>query len=592
MLDLSLPDSQGLDTFTKVHTQTPEVPIIVLSGLDDETTTINAVKEGAQDYLVKGQLDSNLLKRSIYYAIERKRTDNELLKQQYFLSKAQEIGKIGAWELEIKKNILVWTDENYKIFGLPIGTELTYETFLDRVHPDDREYVDREWKAAYDKKPYDIKHRLLMSDGTIKWVREKAQLEFDEQGNCLRGVGFTQDITEQKKAEEALKKAKEQAETANIAKSQFLSNMSHELRTPMNAILGFAQLLESDTNEILSESQKKSVEQILNSGRHLLNLIKDILDLSSVESGRLQLSVENIAVNPIIEEVLALIRPIAEKRNITLENNICECDYLTALADPTRLRQALFNLLSNAVKYNKVGGSVTFFCKETHEGSLRLEVADTGPGIPEEKISDLFKPFQRLGAETTEVDGTGIGLTIAKRLVELMGGTIGFESSPGKGSRFFIDLVRAETPPSKMEEKPVVSTPPSTRETSDCKNLLLYIEDNLSSQTLVKNILKRRPSIALFCAPDAKTGIEMTRTHHPNLILLDINLPDFDGFEVIEQLNANDNTRDIPVIALTANAMPHDVEKGLAAGIAQYITKPIDINNFLHAVDSALDVPT
>ncbi|MEE9257292.1 MAG: ATP-binding protein, partial [bacterium] len=393
-------------------------------------------------------------------------------------------------------------------------------------------------------------------------------------------------VFERKRAEAELQKAKEAAEAANRAKSEFLSSMSHELRTPLNSVLGFAQLLESDPAEPLTESQQESVRHILKAGHHLLDLINDVLDLARIEAGELVLSLESIAIALLMDETLALIEPMAGERRIRVifDRETFQPHFVEA--DRIRLRQVLLNLISNAIKYNREGGSVTIACEEATGDRLRICITDTGPGIPEAQRASLFEPFHRLGIDS-EVEGTGIGLTISKRLMELMNGAISVESAPGEGSCFCIELPKAEDVMEHFEETEAAAVAPST-ETIQHECTLLYVEDNPANLALVTRILSRRPAVRLLSSLQAQMGIDLARAHHPDLILLDLNLRDMDGLEVLKHLQDLPETRDIPVIALSANAMPRDIEKAKAAGFVRYLTKPINISDFLAAIDHFL----
>lgn len=378
------------------------------------------------------------------------------------------------------------------------------------------------------------------------------------------------------------------ADHANQAKSAFLSSMSHELRTPLNAILGFAQILASDSFASTPEQQREFTDEILKAGRHLLTLINEILDLAKIESGTVTLSMEPVHVDDILGECQAMIEPLGNKRNIRMV--FPQASDLHVMADRTRLKQILLNLLSNSIKYNRELGTVVIGCVQTSPDRVRISVQDTGHGLRPEQLSALFQPFSRLGQETGPEEGTGIGLVVTKRLVELMGGEIGVSSTIGIGSVFWVEL---NFVPSSAH--PVITPGAATHAATDvvtdgAKSLLLYVEDNPANLRLVEEIVRFRTDLQLLSAPDGHLGIEMARAHRPQVILLDLNLPGINGMDTLKVLRVTPETCSIPVIAITANAMPRDIEKGLQAGFFRYLTKPIDINEFTESINSALKI--
>ena len=418
-------------------------------------------------------------------------------------------------------------------------------------------------------------------------------------------LGIIRDISDRKEAEKELKHAyakleerihertrelqesKNLAEQSNRAKSEFLSRMSHELRTPMNAILGFAQLMAENSRAPLPQAHQRRTRQILNAGNHLLELINEVLDLASIEAGKITVSLEPVCIAELVEEVLTVVHSLSENYNINLINQIGLDKRVYVLADKTRLKQVLLNLVSNGIKYNRKAGSITL-SKQFEEGSrLRIEIVDTGMGIPEDKISQLFEPFNRLGAESGEIEGTGIGMTISKKLVEVMNGTIGVESTVGKGSKFYISLpVVCPVQPGMVESGHVQDKRDLKEEI--CTFTLLYIEDNQANLKLVEDILTDYPEIKLFATTHAVTGINIALAQKPDLILMDINLPEIDGIEALKRLKNFEETHDIPVIAVSANAMPKDIERTMAEGFKAYITKPIDIGKFRMIIEGEL----
>jgi PAS domain S-box-containing protein len=383
-----------------------------------------------------------------------------------------------------------------------------------------------------------------------------------------------------------LESAKFVAERANLAKSDFLSSMSLELRTPLSAILGFAQVMESDSPPP-TPSQKRSINQILKAGWYLLELINEILDLAAIESGKLSLSLESVSLAEVMYECRTMIEPQAQTRGISMAFTPFETPYFVS-ADQTRLKQVLINLLSNAIKYNTVGGSVVVCCIESTPGRIRICVEDTGEGLPPEQLAQLFQPFNRLGKETSTEEGTGIGLVVTKRLVELMGGGIGVESTVGKGSVFWIELNLTAAPYAAIGAAEPLAIDEVKLPADAQLYTLLYVEDNPANLMLVEDLIARRPNIRLLSARDGNRGVEIARASRPDVILMDINLPGISGIHALKILAEDPATAHIPVVALSANAMPRDIEKGLEAGFFRYLTKPIKVAEFMETLDMAL----
>ena len=411
--------------------------------------------------------------------------------------------------------------------------------------------------------------------GTDNTARRAAEVERERLDQVLRDKN-----TE-------LESARALADKANLAKSEFLSSMSHELRSPLNAILGFAQLIESGT-PLPTPAQKASIAQILSAGWYLLDLINEVLDLALIESGRLSLSCEAVLLSEVLQDCQTLVEPLALKKEVHLHYPKITASCFVS-ADRTRLKQVLINLLSNAIKYNRQGGSVHVTCLERGIGHLRICVQDTGNGLVAEKVNQLFQPFNRLGKEDSDEEGTGIGLVVSKRLVEQMGGEIGVTSTPGSGSVFWIELNLMNAP--KLDDTAIATLVTDTESSlgNVCVRSVLYVEDNRANMELVAQLVARRPDLRLFGAEDATRGIALTREHHPDVILLDINLPGISGLQALKILKEGPDTRSIPVLALSANAMPRDIERGLAAGFCSYLTKPIRVAEFMQALDAALE---
>ena len=398
-----------------------------------------------------------------------------------------------------------------------------------------------------------------------------------------------QNYVELEHAKAAAEKATAAAEQANLAKSEFLSSMSHELRTPLNAVLGFAQLLASETPPP-SQKQNQSIEQITQAGWYLLRLINEILDLAMIESGKLTMSQETISLTDVLQDCQAMIAPQAHKRGIQMRfPEVASCFYVHA--DQTRVKQVMINLLSNAIKYNRVGGAVIVECTMRGENRVHVRVQDTGTGLTPEQLQQLFQPFNRLGQETSAEEGTGIGLIVTKQLVELMGGTIGVTSTVGVGSVFWVEFVASSAPSlaaSSIVERSAYECGAEAPNGLLPKCAVLYIEDNSANLALVEQLIARRGDLNILTAINAHLGIELARTHLPDVILMDINLPGMSGFGALQILREDPATAHIPIMALSANAIPRDIEKGLAAGFLRYLTKPIKVNEFMEALDFAL----
>ncbi len=440
-----------------------------------------------------------------------------------------------------------------------------------------------------DKKVIDYELTVLSGDGKETVVSYNAVTFYDRYGK-LKGVfAAARDVTEHRRVDRILQlknieleKARMEAEEANLAKSVFLSSMSHELRTPLNAILGFAQLLESGL-PTPTDVQIVRLHQITKAGWYLLELINEILDLTVIESGKLSLSREPVSMTEVMRECQAMTESQAQKRGIHISFVPFDITWF-ANADRTRVKQVLINLLSNAIKYNRENGTVKVKCTCTQE-RIRISIKDSGEGLPPEKLLQLFQPFNRLGQEYGSEEGTGIGLVVTKQLIELMGGTISVESTVGVGSEFCVELIRDNTP-----QLAAGNTLPTERSKQKLGKLrtLLYVEDNPANLMLVEHIIESHPSIHMLSAHDGNSGVKLALDHIPNVILMDINLPGISGVEALKILRKNTLTEHIPVIALSANAMLRDIEKGLEAGFFRYLTKPIKINEFMNALDDAL----
>jgi PAS domain S-box-containing protein len=459
---------------------------------------------------------------------------------------------------------------------------------LDFVHSDDRELTltQAQLLASGAVEFCRDEVRYLSADGGWRWVEVHARAARDAGGGPAGTAGVIRDVTERRRAEEALRTAREAAEAASRAKSEFLSRMSHELRTPLNAILGFGQLMELDAT---TDPQRENADHIMKAGRHLLHLINEVLDITGIESGRLQLSAEPVSVSEAVHEVFDLVGPLSAVGALTMTLD-GSADGRFVHADWQRLKQVLLNVVANAVKYNRPGGRVVVSCENSTADRLRIVISDTGCGIASEKVSRLFTPFDRLGAEQTGIEGTGLGLALSKRLVEAMDGEIGIRSQPGAGSTFWVDLPRASSPLSRLDPLDLDALPTARPDAVPARRYtILYVEDNLSNLTLVQRILALRNDIDLIPAMQGGLALELARSHRPHLVLLDLHLPDIQGEEVLRNLRSAPDCRDIPVVILTADATRGQMDRLLAAGAHAFITKPLEVRPFIAILDGVLE---
>ena len=491
---------------------------------------------------------------------------------------------IATWERGLDEDSASWDDQMYRLRGLdPRTGPLSVAQRHAHVHPEDLPRIRlMQTHAVEHGQPVSYEFRVRLPDGRWRWLASRAMPVSDEAGRVQRLIGVNWDATDARTAE-AQRREKEIALRESQAKSQFLARMSHELRTPLNAVLGFTQLLQVDEDGS-SPVRAARLAHIRSGGEHLLTLIDEVLDLSSLESGQLKLDLQPVPVGEVLREALPLVQQLARRHGVIVEAGTVEG---VAMADRTRLRQVLINLLSNAIKYNRPRGRVTV--RGAVQGSrLALHVSDTGRGMSPEQLGHLFEPFNRLGIEREGIEGTGIGLVIVKMLVERMGGQIAVRSETGVGSVFELRLRSPEAPttdvagltaPMGLEPTP----PPAARLRN---GTLLYIEDNPVNTLLVQELVAQRPGLRLVCAEDGRQGIEQAIALQPDLVLVDMQLPDMDGHEVLRRLRQQAATAAIPCIALSANAMTDDIERALAAGFSDYWTKPIDLNGFMSSLDA------
>lgn len=435
--------------------------------------------------------------------------------------------------------------------------------------------------------PYDIEYRVASKAGDWRWIRARGQATRNSEGVAIRMSGTNMDVTDLKRAEQGVLQAKNQAEQANQAKSEFLSRMSHELRTPLNAILGYCQVFTMDGG--LQPRQINNVAEISKAGEHLLQLINDVLDLAKVEAGQMTLSVEPVLARRAVEEAVAWMGAAAEARGLSFTLSFGEQIDSYVMADAVRLKQVLLNLISNAIKYNRDHGLIRVSFSEVAQGRLCIDVEDTGEGISEHRQRHMFEPFNRLGAEDSGIEGSGVGLLITRHLVEMMGGELEFTSREGEGSSFRVLLPQTSAWSSAVGSSAVTSSAGSSELAISQSCRVLYIEDNPSNIRLMNEVFERYPQISLQVSEEPFSGIFRARTEQPQLIILDINLPRLDGFEALSVLKDDSLTKNIPVIALSANAMPHDIARGVEAGFDDYLTKPLELDRLIEAINRLID---
>ena len=522
---------------------------------------------------------------------ERKKLDQRLRDQQFYTRSLIE-ANIDAIMTTDPSGII--TDVNKQMESL---TDCTRDELIGapfKKYFTDPARAEAAINLALNEKKVTNYELTARTRGGLETVVSYNATTFYDRDRTLQGVfAAARDVTERKRMDRVLEEKNDElegaralAEKANRAKSEFLSSMSHELRSPLNAILGFAQLMETES-PAPSVNQQESIAQILRAGWHLLKLINEILDLTKIESGRIPLSKEPVLLADILQDCQSMFEHQAVQRGIQL---IFPGDDNPAfvLADRTRLKQVFINLLTNAIKYNTVQGTVEVTCAPGSPGCLRVNIRDTGMGLTPEQLTQLFQAFNRLGQEASGVEGTGIGLVVARQLVELMGGTIGVESQVGVGSVFWFELIHIEAPDDSLtaiEETQRLPKEPGHTQV----HTLLYVEDNPANMRLVEKIIERHPTLKLLTAANGKSGFELARAKLPDVILLDINLPGINGFETLKLLQSDPATAHIPALAISANAMPSDLKKGQEAGFYRYLTKPIMVEELMGALSAALE---
>jgi PAS domain S-box-containing protein len=522
---------------------------------------------------------------SIVDVTARKQAENALLNSEATLKRAQAVAHIGSWYLNFAQNELAWSDETYKIFNIPRHTDLSYESFLSRVHPDDRESVDKAWMTALSSGSYEIEHRIII-DNDIKWVRELAHIEFSDSGAPLKGIGTVQDITYIKQAEAALRQAKNDAEAASLAKSTFLANMSHELRTPLNAILGFSQLLSMETN--IKPEHRDSLRIIHRSGEHLLALINDILDISKIEVGKITLDNVVMDTTEFMKGINDLFFFRAQSKNLDFFIQAQAGLPVLIIADERKLRQILINLIGNAIKFTQHGKIILRIGCNTDAINPTLaqfwcEVEDSGPGIDASELEHIFEPFQQGKHGNKITEGTGLGLSICKRFIELMQGDITVRSQPGVGSLFRITFAAKLVDDSRVSNREYGIRPTGIASNQPDYRILI-VEDNEPNRFVLRQLLT---GIGLNIR-EAENGVEalaIWQQWQPDFIWMDMRMPEMDGYETTRRIRQHEGGHKVKIVALTASAFQQDRQNVLDCGCDDFLCKPYrdaDIFNMLN----------
>ncbi len=609
--DDTLPSFDGASAFTLARERRPDTPFIFVSGTLGEEIAIERLKAGATDCVLKqrlGRLPSSI-RRALSEAANRAERARAEAEVRRLNDELEERVAARTMALEAANEALARSEQRLRAVLDNSPEVITLKDRDGRYLLVNREFERRFGRTAsavigktdHDLFPLSLAGLYRASDlralathgpiaveepgpptGGADRVYASSKFPLIDAAGSIHGIcAISTDITARTLADEEIKAARREAERANRAKSEFLSRMSHDLRTPLNAILGFAQLLEADAD---TPPQLENAQQILKGGKHLLELINEVLDISRIEAGHLSLSPEPVTVRDLAQHAMELVAPLARRRRITMALDEIHGGAQAVMADRQRLNQVLLNLLSNAVKYNRPGGHVGLAWSEVVPGRLRIAVQDTGVGIPADKLRLLFTPFERLGVEGSGIEGTGLGLALSRALAEAMGGSLGVSSELDHGSTFWIDLPMAsEAPPAAVREALEQGSGSPA-----CRGTVLYVEDNTSNVRLMERVLERRPGVALRHAPNGAAAVALARTARPDLVLLDLHLPDMSGEEVLRQLWEDIDLRRIPVAVLSADATPGQTRRLLAAGAIAYLTKPLNIAQVLRLVDDLL----
>ena len=594
LLDLGLPDSQGLDSFRQAIRAASGIPILVMTGLNDETLAIEAVHEGAQDYLVKGQVDGNLLARSIRYAIERKRADEQIRKSESLLKQAQEIAQVGSWEWELATNELTWSEELYRIFHVdPASYKATFEGYVSSVHPEDRSRVrEAVEKALVDHLPYEREERIVLPDGTIRTVSVRGEVIVDAGDKPIRMVGTLQDVTERKQVELELVRTRDAALQSVKLKSAFLANMSHEIRTPLNIILGYNAVIAEDFAKLDEASRRSLVDGVQRAGHRLMATIDGILDISKIETRNFEVRPVRLELRTLIERQIEDFHLLAREQGLDLSSEIDEPEAAVSF-DEYSLSHALMNLLQNAIKFTRKG-SVSVKLGRDEEGRLCIAVRDTGIGMDASYLPRLFEPFsQEESGYTRRFEGSGLGLALTKKYLELNEAEISVQSRKGEGSTFCIHFAKScevsgsappVGPPAAAASPRKMSAAPNGE-----KLPILVVEDDPDNQAYMKVILDQRFEVLLAASGEEARRHLQARRGALAMILMDLSLRgNEDGLTLTRYVREQEEWKDIPILVTTAHAFPEDRSRAMAAGCSGYIAKPFGRRELLTLIDDLI----
>lgn len=590
LVDIRIGNESGLSLVPLLKSAQPLIKCIMMTAFRETDYAVNAVRVGADDYLFKPVNPDDLVRLLSRYADEVRLESERYLVTQRFRALFEQANHdiffitpnamvIDVNHIALKHNRRARKD----VIGGPFAKALWWGHVDERANALQK-LIAKAVQGMPVSGDFDFE-----DEGGVRSVFEVAlKPVMDYEHTLTYLVAEIYDISAQRTM--ALhRQARERAEDANRMKSEFLSRMSHELRTPMNAILGFGQLLEMDAEHPLSGDQHEWIGEILRAGHHLHALINDVLDISRIESGQISIAIEDVDLGRVFDEACTIVQSLAADFDVKLSHIALAGELLLVRGDATRLRQVLINLLSNAIKYNRPGGRVDVHIKPAGSGRLRIAISDQGAGIDQEFHSQVFEPFVRLEANKHDIEGTGIGLTITRRLVEAMGGKIGFDSAPGKGSTFWVEFLQARNHGDMMTEQRADREGGDVAQAHTREYHVLYIEDNLSNLRLLEQVFAHMPGVRLTATSSPHQGIELAIDQSPDLVIADITMPEIDGYGVLAALREHESSRDIPVIALSANAKSEDIDRGIAAGFDAYITKPIDIESFVSQIGRMLE---